>query len=302
MGVLALAFCAAAVVKYWGEFTGYHAELSVGMLIAGLAVMLAGALSKAAGWFVLMKSLGNPIGFLTALRSWSYSQIASFIPGKVPVLVVRIETCAEDGAAPDIVFAGTVLEIIISMVSTLSIWLLSLLFVPVSDNVSPALYLIPLILLAVSLHPRFILAIMGFYYRLRGVAKDLEMPHITPASILKPGILYFLGWLLSGFGGYFILKSVVTNFPVPWSLSICVVGAFAFAWVVGYLFFISPGGLGAREGALIWALAPYTPLGVAVVFSVLVRLCQVSLGLSFAALWWLVYHVQKGSTVNRRKN
>jgi hypothetical protein len=296
VGALALAFCAAAVVKYWGEFTSYDPELSVGMLIVGLAIMLTGALSKATGWFVLMACLGNPIRFLTALRSWSYSQIASFIPGKVPVLVVRVQTCQEDGASPDMVFAGTVLEIIISLVSTLSIWLLSLLFVPVNDSFNPALYLIPLILLAASLHPRFIMAVMGFYYRLRGAAQDREVPHITPASILKPGILYFLGWLLSGFGGYFILKSVATNLTMPWSLSICVAGAFSFAWVVGYMFFISPGGLGAREGALIWALESFTPMGVAVVVSVLARLCQVSLGLCFAALLWLVYHLKKDSS------
>ncbi len=299
VGVLALAFCAAAVVNYWEEFTSYDPELSVGMLIVGLAVMLTGALSKATGWFVLMACLGSPIRFLTALRSWSYSQIASFIPGKVPVLVVRIQTCQEDGASPDMVFAGTVLEIIISLISTLSIWLLSLLFVPVSGSFNPALYLIPLILLAASLHPRFIMAIMGFYYRLRGVTQDREMPHIMPASILKPGILFFLGWLLSGFGSYFILKSVATNLTMPWSLSICVAGAFAFAWVVGYMFFISPGGLGAREGALIWALGPFTPLGVAVVFSVLMRLCQVSLGLFLAVLWWLVYHLRRKSPVKK---
>ena len=40
IGVIAIAFCATAVVKYWGEFTGYHTELSIGMLIVGLAVIL----------------------------------------------------------------------------------------------------------------------------------------------------------------------------------------------------------------------------------------------------------------------
>lgn len=299
IGVIAIAFCATAVVKYWEEFTGYHTELSAGMLIIGLAVMLAGALSKAVGWFVLMEGLGSPIRFLTALRSWSYSQIAGFIPGKVPVLVVRVQTCAEDGASFDKVFAGTVLEIIISMVSTLSIWLLSLLFVPGSGDVTRVVYLIPLVLLAASLHPKIIMAIMGFCYRLKRGTQDQEVPYIKPASILKPGILYFLGWLLSGFGGYFILKSVATNLTASWTLSICVAGAFAFAWVVGYIFFISPGGLGAREGALIWALGPFTPLGVAVVFSILVRLCQVGLGLCFAVLWWLVYHLKRKRPVKK---
>lgn len=299
IGISAIILCILAAVKYWGEFAVYHPELSIGMLVVGLAVMLAGVLAKAAGWFVLMEGLGSPIRLLTALRSWSYSQIVSYIPGKVPVLVVRVQICAEDGAPFDKVFAGTVLEVIISMVSTLGIWLLSLLFVPGSGDVTLAVYLLPLILLAASLHPKIIMAIMGFCYRLKRGGQGQEIPHITPAGILRPGILYFLGWLLSGFGGYFILKSVATNLTMPWSLSICVAGAFSFAWVVGYLFFISPGGLGAREGALIWALMPFTPLGVAVVVSVLVRLCQVSLGLSVAALWWLVHHLKRKRPIRK---
>lgn len=293
IGVIAIAFCATAAVKYWGEFTSYDPDLSVGMLIVGLAVMLTGALSRAAGWFVLMTCLGSPLRFLTALRSWSYSQIVSIIPGKVPVLVVRVQICREDGALPDKVFAGTVIEIIIGLVSTLSIWLLSSFFVLAPSNVNPAAYLLPLILLAASLHPKLIMAIMGFYYRLRGAQPDQEVPHLKSASILKPGSLYFLGWLFYGLGGYFILKSVVTDHTGPDPLFVCVAGAFTFAWLVGYLFFIAPGGLGAREGALVWALGSFTPLGVAVIVSVLARLCQVSLGLCFAALWWMVYHWRK---------
>ena len=108
--------------------------------------------------------------------------------------------------------------------------------------------------------------------------------------------LYFLGWLLYGFGGYFILKSVVSTPTGPVASPLYVAGSFTFAWAVGYMFFIFPGGLGAREGALIWALQPWLPLGVAVVVSLLARLCQCGLALGFAAIWWMVHRWKKGYT------
>ncbi|NVL90021.1 MAG: flippase-like domain-containing protein [Desulfobacterales bacterium] len=292
IGVLAVAFCIGAAAKYWGEFTRYHTGISVRMLIVGLACMLAGNLSKAAGWFVLMSGIGSPIRFLTALRSWSYSQVAGYVPGKVHVFFVRMQVCQEDGALPSKVFTGTAVEIILSLVSSLTIWFLSSPHTPASREFLQIWYLAPLILMLATLHPKAIMTLMGLYYRLRGISEQ-EVPQMKLANILRPGGLYCLGWLLYGFGGYFILRSVVSCPIGPAPSAVGVAGTFTFAWAVGYMFFISPGGLGAREGALIWGLGAWAPTGVAVVVSLLARLCQGSLALGFAGTWWAVHHWRK---------
>jgi hypothetical protein len=71
--------------------------------------------------------------------------------------------------------------------------------------------------------------------------------------------------------------------------ALSVIGIFNFAWALGFMFFIAPGGLGAREAALVWALSSWTPLGVAVIVTVLARLCQGVLGLSIAAVVWIIH-------------
>ncbi len=290
---LAVAFCVGAAIKYWGEFTSYHTELSVWMLILGFAFTLTAYLSGTTGWSMLMSSIGSPIRFLTALRASSYSLLASYVPGKVLAILVSVQICKEDGASPSKVLTGTVLGVILRLVSSLTIWLLSSLHSPAIWGLSRMWYLTLLIPMLAALHPKVIMIFMGAYYRLRGASYEQEVPHMKLISILRPGGLYFLGQLLYGTGGYFILRSVV-SIPIGTVSSIVpLVGIFPFAWAIGYMFFIVPGGLGAREGVLIWALQTWVPLSVAVVVSLLARLCQISLVLGLAATLWIVHHWRK---------
>jgi hypothetical protein len=73
----------------------------------------------------------------------------------------------------------------------------------------------------------------------------------------------------AGFSLYAILWGLtpVTLHQMPF-----VVGASALAWVVGYLSFLTPSGLGVREGVLTILLAQVYPLPVAIVGSLLYRL------------------------------
>jgi uncharacterized membrane protein YbhN (UPF0104 family) len=50
------------------------------------------------------------------------------------------------------------------------------------------------------------------------------------------------------------------------------VGIFAGAWVIGFLSFLAPGGLGVREGILVYLLGFYLPSHVAIVVTLLSRL------------------------------
>lgn len=288
VGIVALAFCCSAVVRYWDEFAGYKGDVSVLGLCTGLLCLLAGYFLQAAAWCLLMAGLGSPISFLTALRSWSYSQVAKYVPGKVMVFVVRMQTCKEDGALRSKVLLGSALEIILSLFSALAIWAVSVLVGGRRVAEWPRFYvLLPIPIMLVFLHPKVITALMRRYYRWRGAGDGVELPEMTVGNILKPGLLYCLGWFLYGLSGYFILKGITGDSGDGMPL-LGVTGAFTFAWAVGYLFVFAPGGLGAREGALTLAIASWAPLGVAAIMAILARLCQAGMDVGFACLWWVV--------------
>jgi len=63
-----------------------------------------------------------------------------------------------------------------------------------------------------------------------------------------------------------------------------VIGAYSVGFAVAVLTVVLPGGLGAREGAMVAALLPVLPLTVAIAVSVAVRLLQIGIEVLFATI------------------
>jgi uncharacterized membrane protein YbhN (UPF0104 family) len=60
-------------------------------------------------------------------------------------------------------------------------------------------------------------------------------------------------WTLSGLSFYFVLRSLGSSLG-PADIG-AIVSAFSLAWLLGFLFVISPGGIGVREAVLIFLLS-----------------------------------------------
>lgn len=298
VGVLALGFCVVAVVSSWDQFVECRKDISAGRLILGLLCTAVGCLVQALGWYMLMRNLGSPIRLSTALRAWSYSQVAKYVPGKVMAFVARARVSAEDGALPSRVFATALLEIIISLVICLSIWPLSTVLAPgpAGSAHTSYLYLIPLPVLLIALHPRIITGVLRMYYRWRKMPEADSLPQLTLGMILRCGGIYVARWFLYGLGGYFITTAVVTLELGVVAGVIRISGAFVLAWLVGYLFILSPGGLGVREGALAVALSAWMPLGVGAVIAALARLCLSGVELALAGFFWLAHRAARAKS------
>jgi len=292
IGILALAFSLGAVIRCWSDFSHYRNPISNSRLILGIGCTLGSYLIQSIGWYILMKSIAGPVRFLTAMRSWSYSQVAKYIPGKVMVYVIRVQLCQEDKILPSKVLTATSLEIILCLVSSMSIWLISSFLYPTSPEMSRFWYFVLLLGLISCLHPKITTLLMRHYYRLRGTLDTTVIPNLTWYSVLKPAVFYLAGWLLYGLGGYFIATALI-NGQKEWIPPVsATIGAFTFAWAVGYIVILTPGGLGVREGSLVLALSPWMPVSLAVIVAGLARLCQSGVDLGFAAGWYLTYKLK----------
>ncbi len=84
----------------------------------------------------------------------------------------------------------------------------------------------------------------------------------------------FAFWMVLGTGFHILLGSLPSLSDRPEWLQ--AVGAFALAWLAGFLVFVLPAGLGVREGALTLLLQTWLTPGEAVLVAVLAR------------LWWTV--------------
>jgi glycosyltransferase 2 family protein len=77
-----------------------------------------------------------------------------------------------------------------------------------------------------------------------------------------------LGWLCFGAHAWFLISVFAGKSGHTFALSL---GGYALAWAVGFLIIFFPGGIGAREVALIAVLAPVMPSASALVVALASR-------------------------------
>jgi glycosyltransferase 2 family protein len=136
-------------------------------------------------------------------------------------------------------------------------------------------------------------AVLGFALRESAAALPLSLGlGLGALALIRLGpekrsalLAYTVNFGLLGTGLYLIAFAVAQLSPSSWSLC---VGAFALAWVAGFVVPGAPAGLGVREGLLAGFLLPATDTASALVIVLGFRVAT-TLGdlLSFALGWWL---------------
>ncbi len=97
--------------------------------------------------------------------------------------------------------------------------------------------------------------------------------------------LFILTWLLGGISTYFLFASVysldITQLPA-------IVGIVSLSWVVGFVSFIAPSGLGFREATMTFLLAFIVPAPIAALLAIVARLFATIIEVVFAGVVWLI--------------
>ena len=102
---------------------------------------------------------------------------------------------------------------------------------------------------------------------------------------------HILLWICQGLAFFLFVRSFVS---VGWTDAVVLTACFAFAWVIGFLSFLTPGGLGIREGLLGLLLANYMPAPQATLVALLCRVWMLSAEIVLAGVaLTLNRHVKK---------
>ena len=80
-------------------------------------------------------------------------------------------------------------------------------------------------------------------------------------------------WICQGLAFFLFVRSFV---PMVWMDAGVLTACFAFAWVIGFLSFLTPGGLGVREGLLSLLLSSYMPAPQATLIALICRAWMLS--------------------------
>ncbi|MDE0424208.1 MAG: lysylphosphatidylglycerol synthase domain-containing protein [Candidatus Poribacteria bacterium] len=97
---------------------------------------------------------------------------------------------------------------------------------------------------------------------------------------------HVLLWGCQGLAFFLFIRSFS---PVAWTEAAVLTACYAFAWIVGFLSFLTPGGLGVREGLLSLLLASYMPLSQATLVALFYRVWILSTEIILAGVALFLY-------------
>lgn len=222
-------------------------------LIAGASVIvLVTYAALIQSWRVLMTGWGSSLSYMAAVRTWTIANLGRYIPGKLWSVGALVVLAQREGVNPVAATGAAVLGTLINIGAGFGV-------VAVTGSVvldalgtqyrtlawiGSAVFVVGIVALPWIL-PAALRIIAARRASLRMPARDLSHRAIWLAVAIN-----IASWV--GYGAAFMLLSRALLPEVSGALA-AFVAIWTSSYLVGYLFLIAPGGIGAREGALVAA-------------------------------------------------
>jgi glycosyltransferase 2 family protein len=263
---IAFVFLAIFLSANLKELQQHRWTIRPGLLALSFAIQIIGLASGAFAWQLLLRGMGTHVRFAPLARVRFVSGLARYIPGKVWPFI----GAARLGATLNIPAAVTITSLAAHTVfSIIGALIISVYFLPLSALPGMRLellrWLAPLVLLLA--HPMVIAMALQVISRL--TRRHIAAWTGTWLDGLGLVAIAMIGWIITGVALVTFILSVT---PLPAAAFPAVVGVNALSFVLGQAFFITPAGLGAKEGTTAALLALYVSVPVAALLAVGVRL------------------------------
>jgi len=250
--LLAVSLLVVAVVREGDAILVSFGRLSP-LGVAGSALLVLAALAaQMLCWRALFH--GSDAEHLTiraAGRIYFLGQLGKYVPGSVWAVVAQAELGKDHrvartqsavvalGALVVLTVTGSVVGaagLLVGSVEALTTYWWALLAIPVG---------------AVALWPAVVNRLVLLALRIS--RRGSSAPALTGTGLLRSALWAVVQWLLFGAHAWLLAIDLGASGPAD---AATVVGAFALAWVVGFVVVIAPAGAGPREAALVLGLAP----------------------------------------------
>lgn len=254
--VLGVAFGLLLAWRAWSRVSGARDAATVfdprpGWLALALLVATADLLLMAAVWAYLFRASGARLGLAEAARGWVWSNVGRYIPGKVWQLGGLAAWARRQGESAAVaLFSLLAFQVLVLGTGVAA----------AAAGLGPGLGGVPagpataallaVLALGVLLHPGVLHRLIRWAARLAG--EEIEARRLRVRELAVAALCLCGAWVAYGVGLWCLLRGLTG--PPPLGVP-QLTGAFAAAYVAGWLVVIVPGGLLVREGALAGLLA-----------------------------------------------
>jgi uncharacterized membrane protein YbhN (UPF0104 family) len=265
-GFVAVTFglAAYAVAREWSGIRSALASLGLLRVCGALICVLIATLATMQVWRVLLAALGSTLPARIAARVLFIGQLGKYLPGSVWPILAQMELASVHKVPRHRSASASVLTMLLALLSGLLVALATLPFVSKSTPYRWVFLAAPILL--ICLHPRLLNLLIGRLLRLaRRPAR--EQP-LAGRAIIGALAWSLVSWACYGAQVWLLVTRLGASYGTAMLLSI---GAFAFAWCVGFVIVVAPVGAGVREVMLVTLLGPTIGVGGATAVALVSR-------------------------------
>lgn len=250
----------------FNKVTWSELDFDYSTLVLSFVILLVDYILLSSLWNLVLRKMGYYLPWLTAHKIFFPSLLSRYIPGKAVLVISRIYLGKKAGIDGGTIFTSIIIDTVLLLSSGTLCFLILLPFLKGLPNYFISLSLVLAIVLMIILHPFFLKSIVNLL--LRVVKHDVIDIKLRYHQIISLVFLYSLHWILDGIAIFFLISSF---YKINTSLLFFLPGIIGFSTVLSMISFITPGGLGVREGILVLLLSIFIPPHFAVLISLISR-------------------------------
>lgn len=271
----------------WEQLTSYKWNFSFKTIIIVLSFSISLYFANVFAWHIISKSLNFKISFKENLKIWMVSNLSRYLPGGIWQYPTRVIMVSKKGPSKLAATSAVIFESLFGMAvgGILSLFLIKTL--PIANNQSIQ-FLLQMIALSPLLLFLFSSARFTSYLSksLKKVTKkNLKIENIDWKKI--PGIsgAFFLQYFFAGVTLYVLANTVtelnLTHLPL-------FIAIYAASWLLGYISFFAPAGLGVQDVSIAGLLSLLMPAPSAIIVTIAFRLVLI-IGemLTLGSVFWV---------------
>lgn len=276
---LALLFIGLLLHAQWEELQHYEWRIDLRWLMFSAGLMIAAWAIEVFLWLRMLGTVGSRLPYWTSLRAWFLSAIVRYIPGNIWQPMSLTYLAAQRGVPIEATLTSLLLYQLITILAVGPIaagyFMLTGNQGTLPDVLSEATF--GVVALAVTpviifmARPRWLLE--GINWGLDRIGRPrlpIELPRPTLLCLFA---LSAFDWLLWGATFYALAYGIGVAVPGEnVSAMLHLLPLYPVAYAIGFLSFLTPSGLGVREGALYVLLAPLLGGGNATMLALAMRI------------------------------
>jgi glycosyltransferase 2 family protein len=271
LAVVAIIFLVKLFLPQFSSIQSRINNVNVFLFVSSIILFLIFHFLRSFVWKKIMEYKGHKIPLMENAYLWEVSEFKRYIPGNVWSFLSRITLFGDRGIDKKAIGVALVDEIQLIVISESIISLFSLPFI-LSSGSAQLLNTMKVILFA-SIAGLFIFSVaLAIIYKKRGhknFVANLFLPGYTFRQKFILLIIYTIDFAIFGIANLLVCLSIFSFDP---KLYLELSAFFTFALLVGFLSFVTPTGLGVREGVITLGLSSITSVSIAGFLSIFSRI------------------------------